>query len=228
MTSPDPAHTTTAEQREPTTAPGGASYRVRRSYGPSYALAPAQEGEGGPAGSRARAHGNPPGERHQGAPVTGGEADHDAHHRDDDHDDSEPSPHAPAFPDRTPRRRARNPSERTHKTTTRLSDTEKTEITLAAAQRGVTVAHFLATAGLTTARGPAAVHREHQLDAAIDELAALRTALARIGNNINQIAHVLNSGGHPRTGELEHALRVLSRLIDRVDDVANDLVTRRL
>ncbi|MFH9734384.1 MobC family plasmid mobilization relaxosome protein [Streptomyces sp. NPDC017260] len=218
MTTDDPAATTDGQQRDPTTAPGGASYRVRRSYGPSYALAPAREGEGSPAGPRARAHGDQPGNRHQGVPVTGGEADRR----------EQPSPSTPAFPDRAPRRRSRNPSERTRKTTTRLSDTEKAEIVTAAAQRGVTVARFLATASLTAARGRAAVHSHDQLDTAIDELAALRTGLARIGNNINQIAYVLNSGGHPRAGELEHALRALTELLARVDDVANDLVTRRL
>ncbi|MEU3001338.1 MobC family plasmid mobilization relaxosome protein [Streptomyces sp. NPDC006995] len=221
MTSDDPAVVTAGQQRDPTTAPGGASYRVRRSYGPSYALAPAREGGGSPAGPRARALGDQQGNRHQGAPVTGGEADDPAH-------PEQSSPSTPAFPDRAPRRRSRNPSERARKTTTRLSDTEKTEITAAATQRGVTVARFLATAGLSAARGHAAVHSNDQLDTAIDELAALRTALARIGNNINQIAFVLNSGGHPRAGELEHALSTLTELLARVDDAANDLVTRRL
>ncbi|MCX5100391.1 MobC family plasmid mobilization relaxosome protein [Streptomyces sp. NBC_00439] len=221
MSANDPAVPTSGQQRDPTTAPGGASYRVRRSYGPSYALAPAPGDGGSPAGPRARAHGDQPGNRHQGAPVTGGEADPD--------DRSEqPSPSTPAFPDRKPRRRTRNPSERTRKTTTRLSDTEKAEITDAATQRGVTVARFLATAGLSAARGLAAVHSNDQLDTAIDELAALRTALARIGNNINQIALVLNSGGHPRAGELEHALGALTQLLACVDDAANDLVNRRL
>ncbi|MGQ4488592.1 MobC family plasmid mobilization relaxosome protein [Streptomyces sp. SAS_281] len=221
MNTNDPVATPAGQQRDSTTAPGGASYRVRRSYGPTYALAPAQEGEGSPAGPRARALGDQPGNRHQGAPVTGGEADSDAHRE-------QPSPSTPAFPDRTPRRRSRNPSERARKTTTRLSDTEKTEIADAATQRGVTVARFLATAGLSAARGHAAVHSNEQLDTAIDELAALRTALARIGNNINQIAFVLNSGGHPRAGELEHALGALTELLARVDDAANDLVVRRL
>ncbi|WLQ67591.1 MobC family plasmid mobilization relaxosome protein [Streptomyces glycanivorans] len=221
MSAHDPAVPTSGQQRDPTTAPGGASYRVRRSYGPSYALAPAQEGGGSPAGPRARALGDQPGDRHQGAPVTGGEAARDDHRE-------QPSPSTPAFPDRKPRRRTRNPSERTRKTTTRLSDDEKAEIADAATQRGVTVARFLATAGLTAARGPAAVHRNDRLDAAIDELAALRTALARIGNNINQIAFVLNSGGHPRAGELEHALGALTQLLACVDDAANDLVNRRL
>ncbi|MEV5162555.1 plasmid mobilization relaxosome protein MobC [Streptomyces sp. NPDC053728] len=221
MNTNDPVATSAGQQRGPTTAPGGASYRVRRSYGPSHALAPAPEGGGSPAGSRARALGNQPGDRHQGAPVTEGEAERDDHRE-------QPSPNTPAFPDRTPRRRTRNPSQRTRKTTTRLSDDEKAEIAAAAAQRGITVARFLATAGLTAARGRAAVHSNDQLDTAIDELAALRTALARIGNNVNQIAFVLNSGGHPRAGELEHALGALTQLLARVDDAANDLVTRRL
>ena len=188
MTANDPAATTSGPQRDPNTAPGGASCRVRRSYGPSYALAPAQERRGGPAGPRARAHGDQPGDRHLGTPVTGGEADRDDHRE-------QPSPSTPAFPDRKPRRRSRNPSERTRKTTTRLSDDEKAEIVAAAAQRGVTVARFLAAAGLAAARGSTALHTNEQLDAAIDELAALRTALARIGNNINQIAYVHNAGG---------------------------------
>ncbi|MEU9200418.1 plasmid mobilization protein [Streptomyces sp. DT224] len=221
MTANDPVVTTAGQQRAPTTAPGGASYRVRRSYDPSYALATAQEGGGSPAGPRARAHEDQPGNRHQGAPATRGEADHNDHRE-------QPSTSTPAFPGRKPRRRHRNPTERTRKTTTRLSDAENAEITAAATQRGVTVARFLATAGLSAARGHAAVHSNDQLDAAIDELAALRTALARIGNNINQIAFVLNSGGHPRVGELERALGALTVLLARVDDAANELVTRRL
>ncbi|KQX30763.1 hypothetical protein ASD97_13045 [Streptomyces sp. Root63] len=221
MTTDGPAFPTAGQQRDPTTAPGGASYRVRRSYGPSYALAPAPEGGESPAGPRAGAHGDQPGNRHQGAPVTGGEADRDDHRE-------QPNPNTPAFPDRKPRRRTRNPSERTRKTTTRLSDTEKAEIAAAAKQRGITVARFLAGAGLAAARGSTALHTNERFDTAIDELAALRTALARIGNNINQIAFVLNSGGQPRAGELEHALGALTGLLARVDDAANDLVTRRL
>ncbi|MFD8963454.1 MobC family plasmid mobilization relaxosome protein [Streptomyces sp. NPDC059568] len=138
------------------------------------------------------------------------------------------NPSQPAFPNRAPRRRARNPSQRTHKTTTRLSDAEKTEITAAAKQRAVTVARFLATAGLAAARGTTAGQTHEQLDAAIDELAALRTALSRIGNNINQIAHVHNAGGQPRPGELDHALAALTRVLARVDDAADFLVKKRL
>ncbi|MCX4785402.1 MobC family plasmid mobilization relaxosome protein [Streptomyces sp. NBC_01221] len=221
MTANDPVVTTAGQQRDPTTAPGGASCRVRRSYGPSYALAPAQEGGGSPVGPRARAHGDQPDSRHQGAPLAGGEA-HRPDHRE------QPSPSTPAFPDRKPRRRSRNPSERTRKTTTRLSDTEKAEIVAAAAQRGVTVARFLAASGLAAARGSTTLHTNEQLDTAIDELAALRTALSRVGNNINQIAYIYNAGGQPRPGELDHALTTLTRLLARIDDTADTLVKKRL
>lgn len=169
-------------------------------------------------GPRARAHGHPPDDRHQGAPVAGGEADQR----------EQPSPSTPAFPDRKPRRRSRNPSERTRKTTTRLSDIEKAEIVAAAAQRGVTVARFLAAAALATARGSTTLHTNEQLDTAIDELAALRTALSRIGNNINQIAYIHNAGGQPRPGELAHAFTTLTRLLARIDDTAEALVKKRL
>ncbi|WP_340377199.1 plasmid mobilization relaxosome protein MobC [Streptomyces sp. SS7] len=221
MTANDPAATTSGPQRDPNSAPGGASCRIRRSYGPSHALAPAQGSGGSPAGPRARAHGDQPDSRHQGAPVGGGEADDRAPRE-------QQSPSQPAFPDRKPRRRTRNPSQRTHKTTTRLSDTEKTEITAAAKQRAVTVARFLASAGLAVARGSTTAHTNEQLDAAIDELAALRTAISRVGNNINQIAFVYNAGGQPRPGELDRALTTVNRVLTRVDDAADTLVKKRL
>ncbi|MGX1762258.1 plasmid mobilization protein, partial [Streptomyces lydicus] len=165
--------------------------------------------------------GDQPGNRHQGAPVTEGETEHRTPRE-------QSSPSTPAFPDRTPRRRSRNPSERTRKTTTRLSDTEHAEIVTAAAQRDVTVARFLAAAGLAAARGSTTLHSNEQLDAAIDELAALRTALARVGNNINQIAFVYNAGGQPRPGALDYALAALTRLLSRIDDTADTLVKKRL
>ncbi|MDW4911648.1 plasmid mobilization relaxosome protein MobC, partial [Streptomyces sp. ADMS] len=66
------------------------------------------------------------------------------------------------------------------------------------------------------------------VDAAIDELAALRTAISRIGNNINQIAFVYNAGGQPRPGELDHALTTLTRVLACIDDTADTLVKKRL
>lgn len=72
------------------------------------------------------------------------------------------------------------------------------------------------------------MHTNEQLDTAIDELAALRTALSRVGNNINQIAYIYNAGGQPRPGALDHALTTLTRLLARIDDTADALVKKRL
>ncbi|QMU79042.1 MobC family plasmid mobilization relaxosome protein [Streptacidiphilus sp. PB12-B1b] len=215
MTGRNPAATNHPEPENVNSAPGGASYRLRRSYGPTYALAPAQGGEGSPAGLRAGAPGDQQDSQRQGARQAGEAAD-------------QPADSALPFPERKPRRRTRNPSERTHKTTARLSASEKAEITAAAQQRAVTVARFLATAGLAAARNSTTLHTNDQLDTAIDELAALRTGLARIGTNINQIAHVYNAGGQPRPGELDHALAALKRSLAKVDETADALVRKRV
>lgn len=221
MTNPATSPTTPEPSGDRTTAPDGASCRVRRSYGPSYALAPAQGSGGGPAGSRARARGDQPDVRSQGAPDAGEQRPDDAQALD------QQRVRTPAFPDRKPRRRARNPSERAHKLTTRLSDTEYAEIADAAKRHAYTVARFLADAALAAARGRTSVRPDQQLAAAVDELAALRTSVSRVGNNINQIAHVYNAGGQPLPGRLDHALRVLLAVLDRIDDAADALVRRR-
>ncbi|MEW2403503.1 plasmid mobilization relaxosome protein MobC [Streptomyces sp. NPDC046862] len=111
----------------------------------------------------------------------------------------------------------------------RFTAEEKAEIIAAAARRRVYPAGFLATAGLTAARGSAApLDTNDQLDAAIDELAALRAQVSRVGNNINQIAYVYNAGGQPRSGHLDHALRTLVRTLAQVDAVAHTLVRKRV
>jgi uncharacterized protein (DUF1778 family) len=200
----DPAVGHPASPREPTTAPGGASCRVRRSYGPSYA---AQN----PSGPRARAHADRPGGGCQEATGAGGEAD------------DQP----PAFAERKPRRRNRNSTQRAHKLTIRLSDSERAEIAAAARLHTLTLAGFLATAGLSAARGRVAVRPDRQLAAAVDELVALRTSISRVGNNLNQIAHVHNAVGRPVPRRLDHALRALLDVLARIDDAADVLVSRR-
>ncbi|MFE2426455.1 plasmid mobilization relaxosome protein MobC, partial [Streptomyces sp. NPDC059373] len=176
----------------------------------STAHALAQGGEG-PAGSRTRARGNQPDLRHQGAPQAG--------------PTSEPEP---AFPDRRPRRRPYQPKQRKDSITARYTPQEKAEVTAAAKAANVFPAGFLADAGLAAARGHLPAFRANdQLDQAIDELAALRTQISRVGNNINQIARVYNTDGQPRPGELHQALAHLVRTLTRIDDAAHDLVHKR-
>jgi hypothetical protein len=111
----------------------------------------------------------------------------------------------------------------------RFTVDEKAEIIAAAAGRHVYPSGFLATAGLAVARGSVTtLDTNDRLDTAIDELAALRAQIARVGNNINQIAYVYNAGGQPRPGQLDHALRVLVRTLVQVDAAAHDLVRKRM
>ncbi|MEV5468050.1 plasmid mobilization relaxosome protein MobC [Streptomyces griseoincarnatus] len=111
----------------------------------------------------------------------------------------------------------------------RFTAEEKAEIIAAAARRRVYPSGYLATAGLTAARGSATPHDSNdQLDAAIDELATLRAQISRVGNNINQIAYIHNAGGQPRPGQLDHALKILVRTLALVDAAAHELVRERV
>ncbi|MFB4193366.1 plasmid mobilization protein [Streptomyces carpaticus] len=110
----------------------------------------------------------------------------------------------------------------------RFTPDEKAEITAAAKRTATFPAGYLAGAGLAAARGSTPPHHNHQLDAAIDELAALRAQLSRVGNNINQIAHIYNTGGRPHPGELHHARTSLLRTLARIDEAADILVRRRV
>ncbi|MEU1906565.1 plasmid mobilization protein [Streptomyces hygroscopicus] len=132
------------------------------------------------------------------------------------------------LPARRPRRRAYQPKHREDVIAVRFTANEKNEITAAAARRRVYPSGFLATAGLAAARGSTnPLETNDQLDASIDELAALRAQISRVGNNINQIAYVYNSGGHPRPGQLDHALETLVRTLAQVDAAAHELVQKR-
>ncbi|MEY9841732.1 plasmid mobilization relaxosome protein MobC [Streptacidiphilus sp. EB103A] len=133
----------------------------------------------------------------------------------------------PAFPDRAPHRRQYKPRHREDVIATRLTPDEKAEITAAARRAGLFPSGFLAEAGLAAARGSTTIQPNRRLDDAIDELTATRTALARIGNNINQIAYIYNSASTPRPGELDHALAALVQTLARIDDTATALVGHR-
>ncbi|MEY2241489.1 plasmid mobilization relaxosome protein MobC [Streptomyces sp. BF23-18] len=110
-------------------------------------------------------------------------------------------------------RRARQKVQRTARVDVRYSVEEKREITAEARRLGLAGAHFVGAVLM------AHLHGDHGLpggrtpvDDLVDELAALRTQVARIGTNVNQIAHRLNAGGDPRPGDgglLAEAGRIL-------------------
>lgn len=114
------------------------------------------------------------------------------------------------------RERLRAENKRMHQPSCRLNDDEYRLLTHAASVCRMSVAGFLARAALKAARdldrteAEIATHRE-----IVSELFALRRALGPIGNNLNQVATVLNSGV-----DAPHAKAVLAtvqRTAERVD-----------
>ncbi|WP_374209193.1 plasmid mobilization relaxosome protein MobC [Kitasatospora sp. A2-31] len=129
------------------------------------------------------------------------------------------------MPARRPRRRHRDPQSRTCKLTVRLNAEEKAEIDTAAAARAVTVGRFLATSAISAARGtPADRDPQDRLDHAVDELAASRAQLARVGNNLNQLVFGLNASGYVEPAALAPTLGAVRTAVAAVDAAAAQLV----
>jgi hypothetical protein len=97
----------------------------------------------------------------------------------------------------------------------RLSTAERAEVQTAAERAEVSLAQFMATASLAKAqevnRGAANLP---DLRGAIRLILATRADLARIGNNINQVARAFNSGADPYGAQAAYAefLQVAARL----------------
>lgn len=116
--------------------------------------------------------------------------------------------------------------QRTRQCLVRFTEQEFAELSGKADRAGRPTAAFLRAAALGDA-GPRAQRRppaDHK---------ALRQILgqcARVGNNLNQIAKVLNSGGSVSTGELREALTaylqirnaILAALAMKTEDAAHD------
>ncbi|MBV6695585.1 MobC family plasmid mobilization relaxosome protein [Kitasatospora aureofaciens] len=109
-----------------------------------------------------------------------------------------------------------------------MSADEEAQIRRAADERAETVARFIATAALSAASRPdTARNSDDQLDRAIDELAAARRQTARVGNNVNQIARELNSGGLPHPADLVAALTAIRSTIATIDTAAAGILKHR-
>ncbi|MFF2956991.1 plasmid mobilization relaxosome protein MobC [Kitasatospora sp. NPDC057965] len=129
---------------------------------------------------------------------------------------------------RRPRRRYHEPQQRQRKLTVRLSLAEEDEIKTAAAERAQTAARFVAAAALSAARrNNVASDADDRLDRSLDELAAARQQTARVGNNLNQIARELNSGGLPHPADLVAALAAVRTTVTSIDTAAAQLLKGR-
>ena len=136
--------------------------------------------------------------------------------------------HAPrAAPTRTrPQRRTRTRQNKQRTAVSvRLSSTERTQVKAAADHTGASLAKFMAQASLAAAHDINRVAANLlDLRGTIRELIAARSDLARIGNNINQIARAINSGGDPIGAEA--ALADVRRVAGRLETAAQTLAER--
>ncbi|MEV6023847.1 plasmid mobilization relaxosome protein MobC [Streptomyces sp. NPDC052036] len=105
----------------------------------------------------------------------------------------------------------------------RYSEDEKAAIVARAKQMGMAGAHLVGAVVMAFVNGETHLPDQRTVyDDAIDEFAALRTQIARIGTNVNQIARRLNSDGDPHPVDasvLERAERLLSTAQDAVKAV---------
>ncbi|MFJ9704780.1 MobC family plasmid mobilization relaxosome protein [Streptomyces sp. NPDC101234] len=124
---------------------------------------------------------------------------------------------------RVARRRERDDERRKKRVDVRYSVDEKSKILAKAKALGITGAHLVGAVVMAFVNGEAHLPDQRTVyDDAIDEFAALRTQIARIGTNVNQIARRLNSDGdpHPVDGAvLERAERLLAAAQDAVKAV---------
>jgi len=112
------------------------------------------------------------------------------------------------------RRRSRAEGGRPHKFTVRFTDAELQAVTLKATAARVSIPHYLALRGLETPRGGAMDIRV--LQEWTVQMNMLRRGVRRTGQNVNQIARLLNGGGGVGRGA-EEALAATTAALRKLD-----------
>ncbi|MEU5192822.1 MobC family plasmid mobilization relaxosome protein [Streptomyces scabiei] len=136
---------------------------------------------------------------------------------------------------RVARRRKPDPNgQRKERVDARYSVDEKTEILAMARSLNIAGAHYVGAVVMAHVQGDLALPGQRTpLDDYIDELTALRSEVAKIGHNINQIAKKLNSGGRPQPGDTavlaqgERTLTAVGATVRHIAAAANQAVTKK-
>ncbi|MFG3223081.1 MobC family plasmid mobilization relaxosome protein [Streptomyces sp. NPDC048185] len=129
------------------------------------------------------------------------------------------------FPEQR-RRTRRNDEPRPHRMNLRLGDDEKAAIEAAATLARKTPTSYATDVVLAVAMGSLTpiptTYREE-----LRELVDARTALTRIGTNLNQIARAMNSGGDVTQEQLDAVLARVGEAVRRVDEATIVNMRRR-
>ncbi|MFF3330281.1 plasmid mobilization relaxosome protein MobC [Streptomyces sp. NPDC002888] len=136
---------------------------------------------------------------------------------------------------RVARRRQRETMQRKERVDVRYSVDEEADILAAARSLNIAAAHYVGAVVMAYIHGDLALPGQRtQLDDYIDELTALRSEVAKIGHNINQIAKSFNSGGHPHPGDTavlaqaERTLGAVGTTVRHIAAAANRAVTKKV
>nr|WP_234434279.1 plasmid mobilization relaxosome protein MobC [Streptomyces sp. NRRL F-5126] len=125
---------------------------------------------------------------------------------------------------RVARRRRREETQRKERVDVRYSVEEKAAILTKARSMNIAAAHYVGALVLAHVQADLTLPGQRtQLDDYIDELAALRQQVTKIGHLVNQVTKKLNSGAHPHPGDtatLAHAARALDAVDAAVRTIA--------
>ncbi|MER5215427.1 plasmid mobilization relaxosome protein MobC [Streptomyces sp. NPDC002838] len=142
--------------------------------------------------------------------------------------EKQPSPRKRRAVKKTSRKRSPKPpaNKRDYVCSVRLNDDEKTLLAAAANATRTSLPAFLARSGLAAAHDldntAAAIAGHREL---IAELFAARRHLGQVGNNLNQVARAINSGGQPT--EVDSVVAAVQLAVTRVQAATDRLLDRR-
>ncbi|MET8217529.1 plasmid mobilization protein [Streptomyces hirsutus] len=139
--------------------------------------------------------------------------------------EGKPSPRKRRDAKKTSRKRSPKPPahKRDYVCSVRLNGDEKNLLAAAASATRTSLPAFLARSGLAAAHDldntAAAVAGHREL---VAELFAARRHLGQVGNNLNQVARAINSGGRPM--EIDAVVAAVQRAVTRVQAATDRLL----
>lgn len=135
---------------------------------------------------------------------------------------------------RVARRRKRDGTQRTYRVDVRYSKAEHRAIKAKAQAMEIAGAHLVGALVMAFVEGTQPLPgRRTETDDLIDELVALRTQVAKVGTNVNQIAHRLNAGGTPYPADIpllaqaQHTLDSVRAAIAGIETTAHHAAGRK-
>ncbi|GAA3312348.1 plasmid mobilization relaxosome protein MobC [Streptomyces cinereospinus] len=129
---------------------------------------------------------------------------------------------------RAPKRRRNREAEgpRTNRFLVSYNDTELAIVNEAAARDNQALASWIASSALAVAEEKV-VPVSNDMKDVLADLVKARTHVSRVGNNVNQIARVLNADGEVTDPQLAAVLGAVQQAMQRIDEATLQLMRER-